>query len=850
MQQQAQSAGPTPSAASLFGGYRPPADSFDEMLASDGEVRPAWVGLRSQLDRIGSAELSRRWVRSQRLIHENGVAYSAYGDPEERPRPWALDPAPLLVHESEWNPIAAGLRQRARLLESILQDLHGEQRLISAGVLPAELLYRHPAHRLPLQRAAEFDPRPMLQFYAADLGRSADGKWWVLADRTEAPSGIGFALENRIVTSRMLAEPFRDRLVKRLAPFFTRLRDALERRAPGHRPNPNIAILSQGPGHPNYFEDAYLARYLGYLLVEGGDLTVRERRLWMKTLDGLSPIDVLVRRPSTADCDPLELGGVSPSGVAGLLQAERDGGLQVINACGSGLVESPVFMAFMPRLCQALLEEPLQMPGVASWWCGEPESLDFVLENLDNLVLKRAYRQRGEESLLTKQLRETPRPKLIELIRREPHAYVAQEEVVRSTAPAWDDQGFTPVRVAMRAFAVAGTDGFEVMQGALARTTQQHGSLETSLLTGEGSKDVWVLGERPVKDVSLLPSEQEPVELVRIGAELPSRVADNSFWLGRYLERADAAARLVRIVTTKLTSEDEAAGFVELPALVRGLAEQGQIEPGHAVEALRDLLPKVERALPSEVLSTKQPGSLGSTVRSLFAAAAQVRDRLSRDSWRIILRINERFRALDAENADLTDLLNQTDELILDLSALGGMVVESMTRAQFYRFLDIGRRVERALQSIDLLRATLLDAGPPKPALLESLLEAADSLMTYRSRYRANLKLAPVLDLLLTDDSNPRSLAWQLDTLLRHVGKLPRTDESTGDPPEQRLSLGLSHAIRMVDVQQLAESYELGRREPLASLLDDVGRDLPKLANALALKYLAHAGPPRQLAPT
>lgn len=848
MQQQSQSAGQaTPS---LFADYRPPADSFDEMLAPDGSPRPAWIGLRTQLDRIGPAELGRRWTRSQRLIYENGVAYSAYGDPEERPRPWALDPAPLLLRHEEWNPIAAGLRQRARLLESVLQDLHGEQRLISTGVLPAELLYRHPAYRLPLYRPPGVEQRSMLQFYAADLGRSADGQWWVLADRTEAPSGVGFALENRVVTSRMLAEPFRDQYVKRLAPFFTQLRDGIGRRTPDHRPNPSVAILSQGPGHPNYFEDAYLARYLGYLLVEGGDLTVRERKLWMKTLDGLTPIDVLIRRPSTADCDPLELGGVSPSGIAGLLQAERDGGLMVANACGSGLVESPVLMAFMPRLCQALLDEPLRMPGVASWWCGEPESLDFVLENLDRLILKKAYRQRGEESLLTEQLRETPRDELIELIRRAPYAYVAQEEVVRSTTPAWTDEGLAPVRVAIRAFAVAGPERYHVMHGALARTTTDRGPLEAPHPAVEGSKDVWIVGDKPPKGISLLPNEQEPIELVRIGAELPSRVADNSFWLGRYLERADAAARLVRIVTTKLSSEDEAESYAELPALVRGLAEQGQIEPGHAVEALRDLLPKVEGLLPGEALSQKQPGSLSSTVRSLFGSAAQVRDRLSRDAWRIVLRINERFRSADPDTADLTDLLNLTDELILDLAALGGMVVESMTRTQFYRFLDIGRRVERALQSADLLKATLVETATIQPALLEALLESADSLMTYRARYRASIKLAPVLDLLLTDETNPRSLVWQLATLQRHVGKLPRTGEAAGDPPEQRLCLKLSHTIRMIDVQQLAESYELGEREPLDELLGCVARDVPKLANSLALKYLAHAGPPRQLAPT
>ena len=856
MQRQAQSSGQgAPTAPpSVLSSYRPAADAFDEQRSAVGATRLAWESFSRQIDRIGFDELGRRWTNSQRLIYENGVAYSAYGDPEERPRPWALDPIPLLMHESEWAAIAEGLRQRARLMELVLQDLYGPQRLVHSGVFPAEALYRHPSYRAALHREpAHGDPGPMLFLYAADLGRSSDGQWWVLADRTEAPSGVGFALENRIVTSRMLAEPFRDRRVRRLAPFFARLRDAMRRGSPNERANPTVAILSQGARHPNYFEDAYLAKYLGYTIVEGGDLTVRDRSLWMKTLEGLSPIDVLLRRPNTSEVDPLELGGESPAGIAGLLQAVRRQSVLVANACGSGLVESPIFMAFMPQLCQAVLGEPLKMPGAASWWCGDPESLEFVLANLDRLILKRAYRRRGRESLLLPRAEDVTPETLAELIRQKPFAFVAQEEVTRSTAPAWTDDGsMAPVRVALRAFAISGEDEHHVMDGALARTIcGKLEPLEVSARTGEGSKDVWIVGDRSPPPFSLLPSEQEPIRLVRVGGELPSRVADNSYWLGRYLERADAAARLLRSVATRLTDEDEPEAFPELPGLLRGLAELGQIEAGHAVEGLRGALPRLEGALPRESLDPQQVGSLSATVRLFFSVARNVRDRLSRDAWRIVLRINERFRSQSAEAADLTELLNLTDELVLDLAALGGMVVESMTHTQFYRFLDIGRRVERAMQSVELLRATLIESPAPPGALLEALLESSDSVMTYRARYRQSVELAPVLDLLLTDESNPRSLAFCLYTLERHVGKLPRNAEASDnvDAPEQRLALGLSHAVRMVDVTRLAEAYEVGDLTPLAALLDIVGGDLPRLANTIAHKYLTHSGPAKQLAP-
>lgn len=845
---QQQSAGLSPS-ASVLSGYLAPLGAYDELNAEPGQTRPAWERLEALLDRLGQREFRHRWDQSQALIRENGIEFSAFGEAENRPKAWSLDPLPLVLSESEWAPLRAGLEQRATLLEAILQDLYGPQELLRSGVLPAELLLDHPGYRLPLNRPPGATST-MLDFYAADVCRAPDGKWWVLADRTEAPSGVGFALENRIVTSRMLAEAFRDSRVKRLAPFFLQLQAALQRSAPGERANASIAILSQGTGHPNYFEDAYLARYLGVVLTEAGDLTVRNRQVWMKTLDGLTPIDVLVRRLNTENCDPLELRGAG-GGVAGLLQSSREGAVSVFNRLGSGLVESPLFMAFMPRLCQALLSETLKLPGVASWWCGEAASLEFVLKNLDRLVLKRAYRQRGVESLLTAELEGLPRAELIERIKAEPRAYVAQERVNRSATPAYRGGSVESVRLALRAFAVATPDGYKLMDGALGRTTSDIGPLEASVLAGEGSKDVWIVGDKPVPPITLLPDEQTPLELVRLGAALPSRVAENSFWLGRNLERGDAAARLVRTVATRLTGEGDASDFPELSALMRGLAEQGQIEPGYAVETLRGSLPSVDQALPGQVLDATRAGSLSFTLGRMFNAASQVRDRLSRDAWRVLVRTNDRLRSTGPQDANLTELLSLTDELVVSLSAVGGMVVEGMTRTQFYRFMDIGRRVERAMQLTELLRTCLIECADDSPPLLVALLESADSLMTYRARYRASVRLAAALDLLVTDETNPRSLAFQVNTLERHVGKLPRTGDtgSPGQDREQRIALKLKHAVQMIDIVPLSEAYELGQPGPLGRVLGGLATDLPRLADAIMLKYFAHSGPQNLLSP-
>ncbi len=833
--------------------YAPSSELFDEYVTGDGTPRPHLVAFANKLSQIGSSTLDHRWQQSRRLIQETGVAYSPHSETEGHPRPWELDPLPLLLHRSEWQSVSSGIAQRARLLDLVLKDLYGPKDLLRTGLLPKDLLYAHPRYRLSLRLLPDdkgaYPTAPLLGSYAADLGRSPDGKWWVLADRTEAPSGVGFALENRIVVSRMLPELFRDCHVRRLAGYFSEVQDTLQRIAPENVRNPRVAILSQGPGSANYFEDAYLARYLGYTLVEGEDLTVRKRRLWLKTLEGLTPVHVLVRRPNTEVCDPLELGGESPCGVAGLIQTVRAGRLAITNPLGSGLVESPAFMAYLPRLCQELLGEELTLPSVATWWCGDADSLEYVLNNLDTLVLKRAYRQRGQESLLTAELSDLPKEERAALIRRDPRAFVGQELVKRSTAPVWRNGQIETARVALRAFAVRNADDVHVLDGALARTTPRLEPLETSVLSGEGSKDVWITSDEPVEPVSLLPAAGDPIELVRIGAELPSRVADNSYWLGRHLERADSKARLLRAVAIRLTDEREPQEIAELPALVRALAVQGQIEPGYAVDKLRERLPLVEQSLLAQALNRSQAGSLASTIDAVFYSATNVRDRLSRDTWRILLRVSESLKN-NGQDSDLTNLINATDELIVDLSAVGGMVVEGMTRTQFYRFLDIGRRVERAIQLVDVLAACLIEPSKITRGLLEAVLETSDSLMTYRYRYRANLQLAAVLDLLITDASNPRSLAFQLETLERHVGKLPRSaGEAPGAAKEQRLAMSMAHAIRMVDVTSMAEAHETGQPEPLADLLTMLSKELPVLSDAVSMKYLVHAGAPRQLSP-
>lgn len=833
-------------AAGIFSTYAPVAGVHDEAYASPGVPREAWVRFLGDLNRLGKDELARRWEQASQLVYENGIAYSAYGDPQAQLRPWELDAIPLLLAEREWQVVSDGLRQRVRLLELVLQDLYGPQRLLLEGVLPAKVFHEHPGFQPAIHGYKPLGGR-FLCTYAADLARGSEGSWHVLADRTEAPSGTGFALENRVVTSRLLPSIFRQSNVRRLAPYFIALQRTLQQLAPRHRENPRIVIMSQGADSANYFEDAYLARYLGYTLVEGGDLTVRNGEVMLKTLGGLLPVDVILRRPNSESCDPLELNGHSDLGAAGILQSARDGNVAIVNGMGSGLVESPVMMAFLPRISLHLLGEPLQLPAVPTWWCGEKDSLAYVVEHFDRMFIQPAYRRRGLGFQQAKWMREMSRQQLLDELLRAPSAYVAQEKMTRSSVPLYRDEELKSAFVSLRAFLVADGDDYAVMDGALARTSSASESLEASLLMGEGSKDTWILSQEPVEPVSLLPPRGETLRLVRSRADLPSRVADNLYWLGRQIERVDSAARLLRTVALRLSSENDANRLPELHYLLRCMAEQGQIEPGFALEGMRDQLPAIEQVLPQMVFDPNQSGSLRSLVDQTYRTASRVRDRISVDSWRVLTAINADFQLGEEEAGDFSTLLRHTNHLIMNLAAFGGTVTESMTRTQAYRFLELGRRLERALQILLTVGNCIIDVHRVPSELLEALLEIADSRMTYRSRYLANLQLAPVLDLILTDETNPRSLAYQLVALQEHVAGLPRLLNTPVYSPEQRLAMSLVHSIRMMDIETICETYSLGDHEPLANLMADWSKQLPMLSNVVSMRYLVHAGPSQLL---
>jgi len=825
-------------------GYVPPPAGFDEAADPAARPRPHWQRFFAALDDLGPAELGRRWRDAQHLIRENGVTYNVYGDPRGIARPWQLDPVPLLIPPAESAYLEAGLVQRGRLLEKILADLYGPQRLLRDGLIPPELVYPNPGFLRPCHGIKVPGGR-FLHLYAANLGRGADGQWRVLGDRTQAPSGAGYALENRIVMTRTLPEAFRDCRAHRLALFFQTFRDTLRSIAPRNRDNPRVVLLTPGPFNETYFEHAYLARYLGYTLVEGGDLTVRDNRVFLKVLGGLQPVDVIFRRLDDDFCDPLELRPDSFLGVPGLTHAVRSGNVAVANALGTGVLETPALLAYLPRLCRELLGEELRLESVPTWWCGEPDALRYVLDHLDAVVVKPGFAATRMEPLFPADLSAADRAALVSRLRAQPRDFVAQSRLDLSTVPVLLGGALVPRKMVLRTYLAADTEegsGFAVMPGGLTRVSAAADAIVVSMQRGGGSKDTWVLAAGAVSEFSLLNTGAR-VELTRAGGDLPSRAADNLFWLGRYAERAEGTTRLLRGIVVRLAERSGLAETPEMPALF------------HALSLRADLPPPVDRESPEAhvlrvVFDAAHAGSLGSTVRSVRRLAGMVRDRISIDMWRALNGLAD-FPADPAHYgedgptpADVLDLLNRT---VLTLAAFGGLAVESMTRGEGWRFLDLGRRLERSLHMIALLNGTLTYPSAQDGPVLEAILEVADSGMTYRRRYLGSLQAEAVLDLLVFDESNPRSLASQLVALEDDVNHLPRPPRGAGRSPEQRFALAALSSVRMGEPEKLAAVVD-GTRPELGTVLDHVGGWLPVLSDAITLQYLTHLQPSRHLA--
>ena len=765
---------------------------------------------------MAPGDIERRFGAADRHLKEAGVTYRAPGDSADRH--WALSHLPLLIGETDWQQLSAGIAQRAQLLEMVLRDLYGEGKLVADGAIPAAAIAGSTEY---LRQVCGIKPPGgrYLGFYAADVGRGPDGRWWVLGDRTQAPSGAGYALENRLVLSRAFANLYKSMNVERVAPFFEAFRDGL--RGSADRDEPRIGLLSPGTFSETYFEQATLARYLGFLLVEGDDLAVFGDRVHIRTVAGLKRLDVLLRRVDSNSLDPLELDASSHLGVPGLIDVLRKDGVVVANMPGSGVLEARALLGFLPSLCRRLLGETLMMPHIATWWCGQKAAREEVLSRLDEVAIEGAYGRGvpGFESngpVLASELSKPERERLVAAINERGIDFVGQELVRLSTTPVWDQGRIVPRPFVLRVFAAATPHGWTIMPGGFCRIADQLDARAVSMGDGARAADVWVVSDKAVSTRTLLPGS-EAVRIRRIAGVLPSRAADNLFWLGRYLERAEATLRLVR-----------ALGIHQRDA-------KGSSSLQHAAERIQRILvtwgavTQVSRSQPAKVAaealqSQERFGSCLSLVRSAQRTASSLRERLSPDAWQVVTEMTARL----AEEVDDDDGIISAAELTLqELASFAGLAQENMNRAAGWRFLEMGRRAERAINTTRFARQFAYDEATDED--LDVLLTLVDCQITYRSRYLVAPSLAPVRDLAVLDPYNPRSVAFQVQALTEHIASLPALRESGMIERPQRL------AVAVQSMLTTAEASALDTKTLFA-----LEQDLLSLSDAISLHYFPH----------
>ncbi|UTW09259.1 circularly permuted type 2 ATP-grasp protein [Pseudomonas benzenivorans] len=820
----------------LLADYPLSAASYHELVDAKGQVRPHWRRLFERLQAASPAQLAQRQALVTRQIQENGVTYNVYADPEGADRPWELDLLPNLIPADEWQQIAAGVAQRAKLLDAVLADIYGPQQLIADGLLPAELVFGHNHFLWPCQGVKPAGGT-FLHLYAVDLARAPDGRWWVTGDRTQAPSGAGYALENRQIVSRTLPELYRELNVQYLGGFFRTLQDTLARQAPADGDTPLVVLLTSGRFNESYFEHLYLARQLGYPLVEGSDLTVRDATLYLKTLAGLRRVHAVLRRLDDDFCDPLELRSDSALGVPGLLEAVRRGRVLVANALGSGVLESPGLPGFLPAIAQKLLGEELLLPSIASWWCGEAAVLEQAIENLPELLIRPSFPSQSFPPVLGRALDGAARAALVERLRARPYAYVAQSRAQLSQAPVWQaqEERLQSRAIGMRVFAVASAEGYRVMPGGLTRVAAVADAEAVSMQSGGASKDTWVLGERhPGGEPWQWWRALGVADLVRSDPFLPSRVVENLFWFGRYSSRCEDGARLLRIMLARYVDDDD-----DPQALQSALAL------GERLGILPDAdSGELEQRLLQAVLGADWPASLRANLQRLQWTAGSVRGKLSQANWQLLLVLHREAQCLEVEGEDLGELLDYLDGLLISLAALSGFALDDMTRDDGWRFLLIGRSIERLHFMAESVAAFLRSDAVSDPSALAWLLELGNSSITYRTRYLASAQLIPVLDLLLLDEQNPHAVLFQLRTLLRALGRLGERFALPEEVPLWQLEQQLSD-FRLASLESplFGPSSVRAVLEGLADLLERIAEAGENASEHLGLRFFVHVDP-------
>lgn len=785
----------------LLEGYQPWPGVPDELMDASGKVRPGWRALLEHIAPLSAADMEERFLRGDQYLRDAGVYFRQYGQAVSQEREWPLSHIPVIIHEREWRDIAEGLIQRAELLEAVAADLYGENTLVRDGHLPAALVAASPEWLRPLVGVTPASGH-FLHFLAFEIGRGPGGSWWVLGDRTQAPSGAGFALENRVATSRVFADLFASSNVHRLAGFFQAFRDTLQ----GLRKEDDsqVAILTPGPHNDTYFEHAYIARYLGFALLEGEDLVVSDGRVMVRTVSGLQPVSVLFRRLDASFADPLELDERSGLGTPGMVDAVRRKGVTLVNALGVGVLETRALMAFLPSLCEVLRSEPLRLPNIATWWCGQEAELEHVRGNLEDVMVGPALSTQlpfdtDGAILVGGEPRGLALDEAVAMLDRNGADWIAQEAVTLSTTPAFVEGRLRPRPMSVRVFLARTADGWRVMPGGFARIGRGEDAGAIAMQRGGSVADVWILSDAPVEAPSLLPNPAEPF-LRTLPGTLTSRAADNLFWLGRYVERVEAILRLLRAYHVRLaeTANPNAPLCRSLHAHLMTFG-----------------------AAPHEPI----PAGLLDALESVVQSASHVRDLFSVDGWLALQDLDKTARRFATERMAADDAARAVSVLLRKVSGFSGLVHENMYHFTGWRFLRVGRALERAWLTAQTLER--LTEPPTDHGSLDLAVELCDSVMTHRRRYVVATTRETVIDLLALDAQNPRSVRFQVDAIREHSQALPGVEEDG-------------------DLSELGRAGErLHARLTLATVTDITGdtlrtirHELGQLSNLLTAAYL------------
>jgi len=826
--------------------------NYDEMLSQSKDINPVWTNLLSNIQMMGVDGLVSRQNDIDWHITENGVTYNVYNDPQGLNRPWKLNVMPSLIHENEWYSIEKGIKQRAELLNLVLKDIYGNRDLIKNGIIPQEVIFSHRGFLRPCA-GIEYMTDKNLLIYSAELARGPDGQMWVVNDRTQAPSGMGYALENRLTMGRVLPDLFGNMHVKRLSDFFQKFNELLIASAPHKNDNPTIVVLTPGPHNETYFEHAYLASFFGYPLVQGDDLIIRNGYLWMKSLKGLKQIDVVLCRVDDAYTDPLELREDSHLGVTGLLDVIRRKNVGIVNSIGSRVLENTGLIPFLPAAAKYFFNEDLILPQIATWWCGQEKEMNYVFDNLPRLILKKIDRSAQSNTYYGDQLSDTELINLKQQIIKRPYRFVAQERINFTTTPTLKNNVFEPRTFLWRTFAIAHKNEYNVMPGGLMRVAGETGNINVSNQKGGTSKDIWIIEtHKQEKKFAYVQNNKSSVSVSGMD-DLPSHTAENLFWAGRYVGRALLTARFLRTVLKQMSFiqyNEQNPNTYCLHSLLQAVTQITQTYPGFLGAENTNKLFNPHDEIFSVVLDTDKIGSLSHTMSLFSSSYYAIRNLWSVDMWRVFERIDTIWKELlHEENISEKKIIATLDKLITRLIAFMGLIEESILVDQGLLLYFLGLQIEQSILTVSKCRALLVNiySEQIEYEVLESLLNSHESLNIYRYTYRSYITPENVIELLLLDQKYPRSLAYQLHLLNKDLSELPHSKDAHELTDCQKVIFKAYSMLKLTNSKDLSKKDEVASRASLDEMLSEIYDLLSKSSNYINNTYFSHSQQQNQL---